>query len=254
MFSNSCLLRQPTQRELERSITHFDLDREIWEAKRKRFVFDRDTGLVVPVKPISGGLGAYFTGTGPEIYSNPLVGTAKTTFTTEFMINDTTGMGPAPVLPAFYFLPSGGRGKALRIIARGIASVTGTPTWIWTFRLNPVVTPAVPPTGPNVGSNAAATALSGVTNQLWSCELDVQMTLEGAGGNNSTMRGLGMVTAPGLFTPAASCSIFGGGATPGTVATFDFSLLNTLTVGATCSASSASNSIQLLQLLVLGWN
>ncbi len=239
--------------DIERDITHLDLDREMWRAGRHRFVLEPETGQVVPVKTISGG--SFLTGTGTElIYSNPVAGTAKTTFTTEFMINDTTAMGPAPVIPAWFFMPAGQKAKALRIVARGIASVTGTPTWIWTFRFNPTVTPAVPPTGPNVGSNAAATALTGVTNQLWECELDVQLTIEGAAGSNSTLRGLGMITAPGLFASASTLAIFGSGATPGTVATFDMSLLNTLTVGSTCSASSGSNSIQLLQLLVFGLN
>lgn len=247
------ILQPRTEREIERAITHFDLDYEADRVRRHRWEYDRRSGCVLPVAAVQGG--SFVTGTGTEVlYSNPLAGTAKATFTTEFMINDTTAMGPAPVLPAWFFMPSGSRGKALRIVARGIASVTATPTWIWTFRLNPVVTPAVPPTGPNIGSNAAATALSGVTNQLWEAELDVQLTLEAAAGSNSTLRGLGMVLAPGLFTPAASSSIFGSGATPGTVATFDMSLLNTLTVGATCSASSGSNSIQLLQLLVFGLN
>ena len=248
------LLAPRTEQEIEHSLTHFDLDRELWEANRRNFVLDRRSGLVLPYRPVRGG-GSGLSGSFAEcLYSNPLAVTAKASFTTEFMINDTTGMGAAPVLPAFFFWPGKARGKHVRIVARGIASVTGTPTWVWTFRLNPVVTPAVPPTGPNVGSDSAATALSGVTNQLWEAELDVQFRLEGAPGNNSTLVGLGLVSAPGLFTPAATSSLFGGSASPGTVATFDYSLLNTLTVGSTCSASSASNSIQLLQLFVYDMN
>jgi hypothetical protein len=164
-------------------------------------------------------------------------------------------MGPIAALPAYFFQPIGqARGKAIRIIARGVAGVTGTPTWIWTFRLNPTLAPANPPTGATIGINAAATALSGVSAQLWQAELDVQMSIEGAAGANSTLRGLGLVIAPGLFTPAASSSLFGGGASPGTVATYDQSVINTLTVGATSSANSASNTITLLQLLIVGWN
>lgn len=242
-----------TQKDIERSITHFDQELEMARAQQSRMVHDPRTGMVVPVNAIQGG--SFLTGTGVElIYSNPIAGAAKASFTTEFMVNDTPTMGPAPVLPAFFFMPSRGRSQAIKIVARGIASVTATPTYLWTFRLNPVVTPAVPPTGPNVGSNAAATALTGVTNQLWEAELDVQMTLEGAAGGNSTMRGLGLLLAPGLFALAATAALFGSGASPGTVATFDASLLSTLSVGITCSASSASNSVQLLQLFVYGLN
>lgn len=239
--------------EIERAISHPDLDQEIDRVSRQTFVRDPDSGLVLPIGVVKGA--SFLTGTGTElIYSNPTAGTAKASFTTEFMINDTAGMGPAPVLPAWFFLPSRSRSQSIRIVARGIASVTGTPTWQWTFRLNPTVTPAVPPTGANVGSNSAATSLTGVSNQLWECELDVQLTIEGAAGANSTVRGLGMISAPGLFTPGAASSLFGGGASPGTVATVDISVLNTLTVGSTCGTSNASNSIQLLQLLVFGLN
>ena len=240
-----------TEKDIEKSITCLDIEKEMYLADR--FRFHQKNGKVIPL-PISK-FGSFLTGTGTElIYSNPTVGTAKTTFTTEFMINDTAGMGPAPVLPAWFFMPSRSRSQAIRIVARGITSVTATPTWIWTFRLNPVVTPAVPPTGPNVGSTGTLTALTGVTNQLWEAELDVQLTLEGAAGSNSTVRGLGRLLAPGLFTTVAGMAIFGSGASPGTVATVDISLLNTLTVGSTCGTSSASNSIQLLQLLVFGLN
>lgn len=250
-MSNLVIAR--TQKDIERSITHFDQEYEMAMAERSRMVIDPRTGMVVPVHSIQGG--SFLTGTGVElIYSNPIAGAAKASFTTEFMINDTPTMGPAPVLPAFFFMPSRGRSQAIKIVARGVAGVTGTPTWIWTFRLNAVVTPAVPPTGPNVGSNSAATALTGVTAQFWEAELDVQMTLEGAAGGNSTLRGLGRIFAPGLFAPAASSALFGSGASPGTVATFDASLLSTLSVGSTCSASSASNTIQLLQLFVYGLN
>ena len=243
-----------SQADIERAILAPDLDYELARAQKYRYVRDPRSGLVRQVPTIKGG-GSGLSGSFTELlYSNPTAGTAKASFTTEFQINDTTGMGAIPAIPPYFFWPGKARGKALRICARGVASVTATPTWIWTFRLNPVATPAVPPTGPIVGINSAATALSGVTAQLWQAELDVQFRIDGAPGNNSTLVGLGLVNAPGLFTPAATSSLFGGSASPGTVATFDYSVMNTLTVGSTCSANSASNSIQLLQLLVFDLN
>jgi hypothetical protein len=243
-------IKPRSARDIERSITHLDLDREIDRARGTRFLFDGERLRAVPVPQPAKRRGSFLTGTCTElIYSNKTPGTAKTTFTTE-----TAGMGDIAWIPAGFFLPGRGVGQSLRVVARGIASVTGTPTWAWTFRLNPTNTPANPPTGPNIGSTGSNTSLTGVSNQLWEAELDVQMTVQGAPGNNSTLRGLGVLAAPGLFALAASQAIFGGGASPGTVATFDWSLLNTLTVGATCGTSSASNSVQLLQLLMFGLN
>jgi hypothetical protein len=198
------------------------------------------------------------TGTYTElIYSNPLVFTAKNTFTAEFQINDQgANTGPPPAIPAWFFLPGQARGKTLRIVARGLQLGTAStpPTWTLTLRLNPVVTPANPPTGPIIGISNALTGTT-TTNALWEAELDVQLTLEGAPGNNSTLRGLGSWWSPqGFATPGGAFLSGGSVNSVGTVATFDLSLLNTLTVGMTCGTSLAANQMQLLQLLVLGMN
>ena len=261
LFSETlrAIRRHPQRRSIDdiaRSIFKPDIQREMDTAIAQRWM-QNESGLIVP-----GGLynrkrrGSFLTGTVCElIYTNSAVFTAKASFTAEFQINDTAGDAPTAFLPAGFFPPGPAFvGKTVRITARGVAGVTGTPTWVWTNRFNPTFSPANPPTGPNVGSNAAATALSGVSAQLWEYTVDVQMVTRGAAGNNSTLRGLGMLNAPGLITPASTCSMFGAGASPGTVATFDWSLANTLTVGSTCSASSASNTIQVLQLLMFGLN
>lgn len=250
------ILKPVTEREIERRITHRDLDEEMARASRYRWQRDSRTGLIARASERQGP-GSFLTGTSSElIYSNPLVGTAKNTFTTEFQINDTAAMGPIPVIPAWFFMPSSSRGRAIRVVARGVQLGTAStpPTWLWTFRLNPVVTPAVPPTGPIIAGGAAATTGTTTTNSLWEAEFDVQLSLEGAAGNNSTLRGLGFVTSPrGLASPFGQ-DLFGGAASPGTVATYDISLLNTLTVGITCGTSLAANQMQLLDLLVFGLN
>src|SRR6267142_3578041 len=240
-----------TEQEIERSITHSDLDYELWNAGRTRF--ELDEGHVRKLPRITGG--SFSTGQVAElIYSNPLVGTAKNTFTTEFAINDTAGMGPICTInpAAIGWGPGLMRGKALRIVARGVQLGTAStpPTWLWTFRLNPTLTPAVPPTGPSIGQSVAALTGTTTASTLWEAELDVQLTLEGAAGNNSTLRGLGMVWSPrGLVSPFMT-ELFGSGASPGTVATFDWSVQNTLTAGITCGTSLAANQMQLLALLV----
>lgn len=243
-----------TLKDIERAVTHLDLDHEFARAKQHRWTRDQMTGLHLPYAHRHSGL----TGTYAEvIYSNPLVFTAKNTFTAEFQINDqVAGTGPPPVIPAFFFIPGQARGKVLRVVARGLQLGTGStpPTWTLTVRLNPVVTPGNPPTGPIIGISNAMTGTT-TTNTLWEAELDVQLTLEGAPGNNSTLRGLGRWSSPQGFTTPFHSMLYGGSVNSvGTVATFDLSLLNTLTVGMTCGTSLAANQMQLLQLLVLGLN
>lgn len=246
-----------TLTELENRIVNPDLDLELYEAMKYTFIRREERVQKVLSARFADGPGSGLTGTFAEvIYSNPTVGTAKNTFTTEFAINDTAGMGPMPIIPAEFFMPSRSRGQAIRVVARGVQLGTAStpPTWLWTFRLNPVVTPAVPPTGPIIAGGAAATTGTTTASTLWEAEFDVQLTLEGAAGNNSTLRGLGFVTSPrGLASPFGQ-DLFGGAASPGTVATFDMSLINTLTVGITCGTSLAANQMQLLQLIVMGLN
>lgn len=247
------MMKQRTLKDIERAVTHLDIDHEFARARKQSYLRDPMTGLHLPKEHRHSGL----TGTYTElIYSNPLAFTAKNTFTTEFMINDTAGGGPPPAIPAWFFMPGQSRGKTLRVVARGLQLGTAStpPTWLLTLRLNPVVTPAVPPTGPIIG---ISTSMTGTTtaNTLWEAELDVQLTLEGAPGNNSTLRGLGSWRSPQGFTTPFESGLYGGSANSvGTVATFDVSLLNTLTVGMTCGTSLAANQMQLLQLLVLGMN
>lgn len=242
-----------TEKDIERAITHPDLDYELVRARMQRpHVLD---GRVRMLRQVSGASGV--TGTWTElIYGNVSVGTAKNTFTTEFAINDVAGMGPIMTLPPEFFMPSINYGKTLRIVARGVQLGTGStpPTWLWTFRFNPTLTPAAPPTGPIIAGGAAAITGTTNANSLWEAEFDVQMVTYGGAGNNSTLRGLGLLTSPrGLVSPFGM-ELFGGAASPGSVATFDWSVANTLTVGLTCGTSLAANQMQLLQLLVMGLN
>jgi hypothetical protein len=254
------LLAPRSEIEIAKSLSRIDIDRELDRFRHTRFFRDRRNRVRLMRRDRAVRKGSFLTGTVSELlYSNPLVGTAKNTFTTEFQINDTAGMGDIALLPAMFFLPTRGRSQAIRVVARGLLSTTGTPTWLWTFRLNPTLTPANPPTGPSIAQNPAAITPGNatLTNTLWEAEFDAQMTIQGAPGNNSTIRGLGMVNWPGggvALANQANLALFAGGASPGTVATFDWSLLNTLTVGSTCGTSNASNQIQILQLLIFGLN
>ena len=194
---------------------------------------------------------SFITGTNVElIYANTTSGTAKASFTTEVAINDTAGMGPIAHLPPdFWVANNNGLGRVVHITARGILSSTATPTYTFTVRLGAAgsITAAI------VLGSVAVTTGSGVTNQLFTIDGDIVMRTIGAAGANSTVQGIGWFESPGIASPFGT-AMFGGAASPGTVATVDTSITNYINFDVTCSASAAGNSIQLLQLLVFGLN
>jgi hypothetical protein len=196
---------------------------------------------------------SFLTGTNTElIYASTTAGTAKNTFTTEVQINDTAGMGIQASLPPFFFAsrPST-NGQSLRIVARGILSSTGTPTYTFTCRMGAAasITAAI-----ILGMTAAVTTGSGVTNQGWTFEGDfIMRTPVGAAGANSTGVGTGMFLCGGIASPFMA-PLYGGGASPGTVSIVDTSIQNYINFNVACNTSSASNSVTLQSLLVFGLN
>lgn len=195
---------------------------------------------------------SYLTATQVELlYVNRAAFTAKNTFTTEVSINDTgSTMGDRASIPPNFFDPAYGIGKSLRIHARGILSSTGTPTYTFTVRLGATgsTTAAI------ILGTAALTTASGITNKGWELEGDITMRTLGAAGANSTMVGAGMLVSPAGLASPFSYEAWGGAAQPGTVATVDTSITNFINFNVACSASSVSNNIQLLELLVFGLN
>lgn len=189
------------------------------------------------------------------IYASNGAATAKDTFTTEVTINNSGGMSVQALIPNTFWQPNGsqsGVGRTIRIVARGIVSSTGTPSYTWTVRGGS----AGSTTGPILlGSSAVATA-TGISGVLWTLEGDVTLESIGAPGANSTIRGVGTLTADGYTatTTTRALPLFGGAASPGTVATFDTTVSHYINLNITCSASSGSNTITLLQLLVYGLN
>lgn len=190
------------------------------------------------------------TGTYTElIYTSTIAGAAKASFTTEFTINDTATMGVQAHLPPDFWLPNNASvSKAIKIIARGIFSVTGTPTYTFTVRGGA----ASATSGAIILGSAALTAGSGVSNQIFEFEGEAALKTIGAAGANSTIIGTGLLSSPG--TANKIDPIYGGGTTPGTATTFDTSITNYINFNVACSANSASNSIQLQHLEVWGLN
>lgn len=194
---------------------------------------------------------SFITMTNTElIYANTTAGTAKASFTSEVQINDTTGMGVQCHLPPDFWNPSPTAvGKGLKIIARGILSSTGTPTYTFTIRSGA----AGSTTAAILLGSAALTTGSGVSNQPFELQGDVFLVSQGAAGANSSVRGTGMIVCPGLATTIAGVGANASLTTP-VATTLDCSITNFINFNVTCSASSASNTITLQSLQVYGLN
>lgn len=193
---------------------------------------------------------SWLTGTNTElIYASTVAGAAKASFTSEVAINDTATMGVQAHLPPDFFLPNASSvGKTVRIVARGILSSTGTPTYTFTIRGGA----AAATSGIILLGSAALTTGSGVTNQIWEFEGEFTVKTMGAAGTNTSITGTGLLSSPG--TANKIDPLYGGGATPGTGTTLDTSITNYINFNVTCSASSASNTITLQSLQVYGLN
>jgi hypothetical protein len=194
---------------------------------------------------------SFITGTNTELlYASTAVGIAKNTFTAETALNDEATMGPQVFLPGGFWLPSkASLGRGIKIVARGILSSTATPTYTFSVRL---AASEAATSGPVVLGSAAITTGSGVTNQYWKLEGDVVLETVGTTTGTATVRGVGEIISPG--TANKIDPVYGGSASPGTVATVPLKAPNFVTVNVACSASSASNTITLQQLLIYGLN
>jgi hypothetical protein len=198
---------------------------------------------------------SFVTGTNVElIYTNTAAGTAKNTFTSEVQINDTAGMGVQAHLPPDFWTPTPGAvGRGIHIVARGVLSTFTSGTYTISIRAGT----AGSTTSAIILGTGALTMTASQTNIIWELEGDVILTAIGAAGTNSTVRGIGQMRCPAMNTgtPAStSAPVWGGAASPGTVATFDTSITNYINFNIACSVSSASNGITLHQLLVFGLN
>ncbi len=144
---------------------------------------------------------------------------------------------PDVTIPANYFQD----GRLLRLRAFGQYSNTGTPTLIFGLRWGGVA-------GTLLCKTAACTTPSGVTAACWDLDVLLQTRANGASGSimaNGTARVFAAVagtvasaTGEGLVTPMTN----GGVITPAAV-TLDLTASAALSLTATWSASSASNTL-----------
>jgi len=195
---------------------------------------------------------SFITGTSQELlYASTAAGATLASFTTEAQLNTTATMGVQAHLPPDFWLPNNSAvGVAIKIVARGTLASTGTPTFTFTVRggaaANTAATPILAGTGP-------LTTVSGATTCLWIFDADCVLKTIGAAGQNSTLVSVGVLDCNGLAV-TNNPAVYGGAASPGTVATLDTSVTNYINFNVACSASSASNTVTLQQLLVYGLN
>jgi len=164
------------------------------------------------------------------------------------------GTNQQPLLEAFYFDGPQGRGKAVKLKAKGVLSCTGTPTYTFTLRLGTTAGSAYL-SGTTVGVTAAITCQSGITNQQWELEWELVCRTPGIGTNNCTVAGAGWVRSPGGFAAPYAYAL--QPSTPPTAtwtATIDSGLTQYLNLSVACSASSASNSITCKEIIFQGLN
>ena len=138
-------------------------------------------------------------------------------------------------------------GRQFRLSGRGIVSCTATPTFTLAIRLGPTKMTGdnqTSPSGTVVGTTTTLTCTSGA-NSVFEFALNLMLATP-AVGSNATITSAGLVLCP-VFSPAvADLAPTYQNATWTT--TTDISVDNYFQVTAACSASSASNTIQLKHL------
>ena len=135
---------------------------------------------------------SFITGTVTELlYASTAVGASLNTFTTEAQLNTVGTMGVQAKIPAnFWEANNNQSGRGVRIVARGLFSTTGTPTYQLFVRggASGNIT-----TAPLVLGTAAITTTSGAASAFWELEADIILTAIGYAGAHSTIQGAGKV-------------------------------------------------------------
>jgi hypothetical protein len=248
-----------TLNEVERSITHFDQDYEIALYRNRKMRIDPKTGEIgathIAFPHGRGQAGTFFTGIPCELLYHDQ-GTANTSVAgtaAEVVMNLINPFGQSAMIPAGFWLPSGGIGRFAKVVLRGIATVAASAgTAIFTTRMGALastsatiagITPTLFPATPT-----AATA------SMWEQELDIELQAYGTVSAQSVCRGLGKVGFPGQvlpsmgFFPMTGQTALSNGLTAATV---DTTINNFLSCNQTCTAASVT-AIQLLQMFVYG--
>jgi len=190
---------------------------------------------------------SWTTGTQTEALSaNYANGSALASSSSATCIGPTTG---AAYLPANFFLPTTGVGKSLLVKAFGVLSTTSTPNL--TIGVTGNTTQGTYNSSAIFATTGTLAQGSGVTNVPWT--LEVLITCASVGSSGSFLAdGMFVVYNTATTTNAARCS--SSNANPNTALTLSTESAYYVELFATWSAASASNTITVYNVAVLGLN
>jgi len=190
---------------------------------------------------------SWTTGTQTEALSaNYANGSALASSSTATSIGPTTG---AAYLPANFFLPSSGVGKSLLVKAFGVLSDTATPNL--TIGVTANTTQGTYNSSGIFATTGTLAQGSGVTNVPWDLEVLITCSAVGASG---TFLADGMFRVYNTATTINTARCSSSAANPNTALTLSTESAYYVELFATWSAASASNTITVYNVAVLGLN
>ena len=190
---------------------------------------------------------SWTTGTQTEALSASYVnGSALASSSTATAIGPTTG---AAYLPANFFLPSSGVGKSLLVKAFGVLSDTATPNL--TIGVTANTTQGTYNSSGIFATTGTLAQGSGVTNVPWDLEVLITCASVGASG---TFLADGMFRVYNTATTINTARCSSSSANPNTALTLSTESAYYVELFATWSAASASNTITVYNVAVLGLN
>ncbi len=191
---------------------------------------------------------SFVTGTQTELlYAYYGASTNLATFTAEDNLMKTY---PSCVLPGSLFNKVGPQSSSLELVAAGLVGTTATPTFTFTIRLISGASVAWSAGGIVLGTSNAITAGT-VTLMPYRIRVHIGVrTIAAAGSATTAVVTLGNIDGPAFATegsiPASNVSPL--------VSTIDVGATYSLFISAACSASSASNLINLQCVKLYGEN
>jgi hypothetical protein len=193
---------------------------------------------------------SFFTGTQTELLYTLAAAVTKNTYTTQAILSAPTATAPVATIPAGYFMnpPASGPGKAVYLKAWGTIANTSAATFSPALGIDPT-----PGTIANATTIAAAVAPTAATTTVWNVEIWITARAVGQTGGMTLQvdgRWIQEATASAA-APAASALATGFTAS---VTGLQGGLAYSLELLGTWSASSASNTTTLNQMLVFGLN
>lgn len=256
---SSIFLPSRSQKEIERSITHLDLDWELNHYRNRKMMRDPKTGLIGPVSLGADGPGTLFTGIPAELLYHD-IGTANTSVAgtaAEVVMNLYNPFGQSAVIPAGFWLPGiGPIGRFAKLVIRGIVTTAASAgTAIFTTRMGAVQSTSATIVGITPTTVPATPAAQ--TLGMFEQELDVELQSFGTASAAAVCRGLGKHGMPGWASPNTAqltwSAMTGQSAASNglTAATVDITINNYISWNQTCTAATIT-AIQLLQAFIYG--